>query len=227
MATALTVMLIVHIICGFMALITGFISMLNRKGGQQHRLTGQLFFAGMTGVFISATFIAVAKSLAFLFMVGFFSYYLACSGYRILYLKKLHLGQRAKVLDWAISSVGVLAGLGLILFSATWFRERGAWGAVPFTFGTFCLINGIMDIKNFFIPPTNKQYWLFTHGLRMGGAFGSTLTAFTVVNVSIGNLTWLLWILPGSLVGLWISRILKSYRPKSAALKTQSLAATH
>jgi cytochrome c-type biogenesis protein CcmH/NrfF len=55
----------------------------------------------------------------------------------------------------------------------------------------------------------------------MGGAFAATFTAFTVVNVNIGNLTWILWILPGILVGIWISRILKTYTKPKAALKTQ------
>ncbi len=214
MKQVVTIALIIHIATGFLALITGFISMLNRKGGKRHRLTGKLFFAGMTGVFISATIISLIKGLAFLFMVGFFSYYLACSGYRSLSLKKLHLKQKPAGLDWFISVVGVLSGIALIVFSAFWFRDRGAWGMVPFSFGLFCLISGIKDIKSYFIPPVNKQHWLLTHGGRMGGSFAATFTAFIVVNVNIGNLTWILWILPGTLVGFWISRILRKYKAK-------------
>ena len=216
MKQVLFITLIIHIVSGLLALITGFISMLNSKGGKRHRLTGKIFFWGITGVFISATIIAVAKSLAFLFMVGFFSYYLACSGYRSLHLKKLHLNQRPELLDWFISTVGILAGAGLIWFSYYWFRDRGAWGSVPFSFGLFCLLNGVRDIKSFFIPPKSKQHWITTHGARMGGSFAATLTAFTVVNVNIGNLTWILWILPGALVGIWITRILRKFKSKTA-----------
>lgn len=215
MKQVLTITLIIHIVTGSLALITGFISMLNSKGGKRHRLTGKIFFGAMTGVFISATIIAIGKGLAFLFMVGFFSYYLACSGYRILHLKKLHLSQKPALLDWFISIIGVLAGAGLVWFSIYWFRDRGAWGAVPLSFGLFCMINGITDIKSYFVPPANKQHWLTTHGGRMGGSFAATLTAFTVVNVNIGNLTWILWILPGVLVGIWISRILRKYKSKT------------
>jgi uncharacterized membrane protein len=220
MATSLIIMLVLHIISGFTALITGFMSMLNSKGGKRHRLTGKIFFTAMTGVFISATFISIAKGLAFLFMVGFFSYYLACSGYRILYLKKLHLRQKPKFLDWTISGIGVFAGLGLVLFSIQWFSSRGAWGTVPLAFGSFCLINGITDLRNFFIPPTNKQHWIITHGSRMGASFAATCTAFIVVNLHIGNLTWILWILPGVLVGIWISRTIRNYlQPKTTKLQ--------
>lgn len=210
----LDITLIIHIATGFVALITGFISMLNTKGGKRHRLTGKLFFIFMTGVFISATIVSIAKGLAFLFMVGFFSYYLACSGYRSLHLKKLHLQQKPALLDWFISITGVVSGAALIWFSIHWFRDRGAWGTVPFAFGSFCLISGIKDLKSFFVPPANKLHWLFTHGARMGGSFAASLTAFIVTNVYIGSLTWILWILPGGLVAIWIGRLLKGYRLK-------------
>lgn len=217
MKQLLLITLIIHIVTGFLALVTGFVSMLNSKGGKRHRLTGKIFFIAMTGVFISATVIAVAKSEAFLLMVGFFSYYLACSGYRSLYLKKLHLGQKPAWLDWLISTVGVAAGAALVWFSFYWFRDRGAWGMVPLTFGLFCMINGVQDIRSYFVPPKDKLSRLIKHGARMGGSFAATFTAFIVVNVQIGSFTWILWILPGVLVGLWIRNILRGYKAKTAA----------
>lgn len=205
MTTATTIMLILHIITGFIALGTGFLSMLNRKGAKSHRLTGKIFFVAMTGVFITAVFISIVKSLAFLFMVGFFSYYLACSGYRILHVKKYEGKQIPTRLDWAISGIGILAGAGLIVFSVQWFQEQGAWGFVPLAFGGACLSAGVQDIRSFFYPLKNKYYRMSTHGGRMGGSFAATVTAFIVTNVNIGMYSWVLWILPGVLVGIWIS----------------------
>ncbi|MEO6930299.1 MAG: hypothetical protein ABI151_01655, partial [Chitinophagaceae bacterium] len=180
MKTFLTIFLIIHITCGMIALILGFMSMLNSKGGKRHRLTGKFFFYSMTGVFITATVIALIKSLAFLFMVGFFSYYLACSGYRSLHLKKLHLSQKPQALDWIISIIGIGAGLGLILFSYSWFMTRGGWGMVPLAFGTFCLITGLKDIQKYYQPPAYKTHWIVSHGSKMGGSFAASLTAFIV-----------------------------------------------
>lgn len=215
----LKVLLYIHIAAGFIALLTGFISMLNRKGATQHRLTGKIFFIAMSFVFITSIWIAFSKELPFLFMVGFFSYYLAASGYRILFLKKLHMQQRPKLLDWTVAIVGTLAGIALIGYSVIWFRERGAWGMVPLAFGSFCLLNGYTDIKFFFIRPTNKQHWISKHGARFGGSFAATLTAFTVVNFEIGKYTWTLWILPGVLTGIWISRSIKNFlQPKRKPL---------
>jgi uncharacterized membrane protein len=212
MTSLLKIMLVLHIISGFLSLTCGLFSMLNKKGARQHRLTGKIFFFGMTGVFVTATFIALVKNIPFLLMVGFFSYYLACSGYRVLYLKKQHLNQQPALLDWTISFTGLVAGLTLMTFSYSWFTQRGMWGSVPLTFGIFCLTSGWKDIRRFYKRPGDKQHWIFTHGGRMGGAFAATVTAFIVVNVNIGSWSWLLWILPGALIGLWIGAILSHYR---------------
>jgi len=221
MKTALNIALIIHIISGFIALVTGFISMITSKGGKRHRFTGKIFFYAMTGVFITATFISIGKNLVFLFMVGFFSYYLACAGYRRLRLKKLHLQQKPAFIDWVVSLVGILAGLALVIFSITWFREKGAWGIVPLSFGSFCFLSGIQDLSSFFYAPKDKQHWIVSHGVRMGASFAATVTAFTVVNVNIGYYNWVLWVLPGVLIGIWISRTIKTYlKPK--AVKNQT-----
>ncbi|RYY24231.1 MAG: hypothetical protein EOO04_13335 [Chitinophagaceae bacterium] len=222
MATSLHFALILHIISGSIALITGFLSMLNRKGSKPHRLTGKLFFAGMTGVFLTTIFIAWFKNLPFLFMVGFFSYYLACSGYRALKLKKLHAGQPAAPIDWTVSIIGIVSGAALIGFSVTWFATRGGWGLVPLSFGIFCLVGGITDMRNYVRSPLNKNHWVITHGGRMGGSFAATLTAFTVVNFSLGAYTWVLWLLPGVLTGIWINRLIRGFM-KKPVLKTEML----
>ena len=220
MTSLLKIMLVLHIISGFLSLACGLFSMLNKKGARQHRLTGKIFFYGMTGVFVTATFISLVKNIPFLLMVGFFSYYLACSGYRVLYLKKLHLQQQPALLDWVINITGITAGIALMAFSYVWFTQQGMWGAVPLTFGVFCFISGTKDIRSFYRRPADKQHWFFTHGSRMGGAFAATVTAFIVVNMQIGSLTWMLWILPGVLIGTWTSIILGRYRKQFQGKKT-------
>jgi uncharacterized membrane protein len=216
MAIALKIGLILHIIAGFIALVTGFISMLTAKGGKRHRFSGKIFFGAMTGVFITATFISIGKNLVFLFMVGFFSYYLACAGYRRIHLKKLHLKQKPLFIDWVVSLTGIIAGLALVIFSITWFQDKGAWGIVPLSFGSFCLLSGIQDLSSFFYPPKDKQNWIVSHGVRMGASFAATFTAFVVVNVNIGRAyNWILWVLPGVLIGIWISRVIKSFLQRS------------
>ena len=221
MANALKIALIIHIISGFIALVTGFISMLTTKGGKRHRFSGKIFFSAMTGVFISATFISIGKHLPFLLMVGFFSYYLACAGYRRLHLKKLHLQQKPLLIDWVVSLTGIIAGLALVIFSVTWFRDKGAWGIVPLSFGSFCFLTGIQDLSSFFYPPKDKYHWIVSHGVRMGASFAATFTAFIVVNINIGGeYNWILWVLPGVLIAIWISRAIKSFLKPSREKNT-------
>jgi len=218
MKTALTILLIIHIASGMISLVVGFLSMLNRKGGKRHRLTGKIFFVAMTFVFLTATAIALIKGLSFLLMVGFFSYYLACSGYRSLHLKKLHPGNRPVLLDWFISVIGIIAGAALIVFSYTWFVSRGGWGIVPLAFGTFCIALGVGDVRKYYKTPEHKLHWILSHATKMGGSFAASLTAFVVTNIQVPQYGWVLWILPGVLVGMWISRLSKPYAPKKLAV---------
>lgn len=219
MSAIIQTLLIIHVASGFAALTTGFLSMLNRKGGKAHKRTGKIFFGGMTGVFITAVGLSILKPNPFLFMVGFFSYYLACSGYRALYLKNHYTNQKPAALDWLISVTGVVFGIGLIGFCVYWFQLRGAWGFVPLTFGTLCLTTALKDIRSFYLPQS-KQLRLVSHGSKMGGAFASTVTAFIVVNYTLGSYTWVLWILPGVLIGIWISRNLRALKGKSNKVST-------
>jgi hypothetical protein len=186
--------------------------MINRKGGTYHRLTGRIFFAGMTGVFVSAVLLSILRPNLFLFMVGFFSYYLACSGYRILYLKSHHKIQKCEWLDWLISGTGIVFGLALISFSFFWFQSRGIWGFVPLAFGLFCSIIAYKDFRNLYQPQQHKLSRLVSHGTKMGGAFAATVTAFTVVNLSLGIYSWVLWVLPGALIGIWTFYNLKALK---------------
>lgn len=98
----LSLILVLHIAGGTIALISGLISMLSAKGGHLHKLAGKIYFWGMTAVFMGALIIATSRKLDFLLMVAFFSYYMTVRGYRILSLKKLHQGQQAATLDWMI-----------------------------------------------------------------------------------------------------------------------------
>src|SRR5580692_11992297 len=110
----LGIILVLHIIGGSTALVSGLLAMLTKKGGKNHRLSGKFYFGGMTAVFISAIILSIGHHSPFLLMVGFFSYYAVVRGYRILSLKKLGRGQQAKPLDWMIMAVAAVFILGLL-----------------------------------------------------------------------------------------------------------------
>lgn len=212
-----TVMLVLHVISGTVALGTGFLSMFNRKGGKTHSITGRVFFWAMTSVFITAISISIIKNLQFLFLVGFFSYYLTCSGYRSIYLKKLHLKQKAGWVDWLIGYAGLLFGVGLLIFSFIGFVNHGRlFSIVPAVFGGISVFFAYRDILQFYIRPKEKTHWIVSHGMKMSGAFTAAITAFIVVNIQIQQ-QWILWILPAAVIptatSIYIRKLLKK-KPK-------------
>lgn len=195
--------LFAHIFFGSISLLTGLMSMLNRKGSNQHRNIGKIFFLSMTVVFITAIVLSVLKSNPFLFMVGFFSYYLTCSGYRSIYLKKLHMQQKISWLDWLIGGAGFTFGVALLVYSSIGFIKTGhLFNIVPAVFGIISLLFGFFDLRRFYKRPGKKTYWLESHALKMSGAFTATVTAFSVVNIHI-NQQWIIWILPAAIIPFW------------------------
>jgi hypothetical protein len=175
------ILLVLHIIAGFVALITGFVASVTEKGKMRHRQSGRIYFWGMTVVFITATVIGVVRERWFLFMVGFFSYYLVVRGYRVLYLKKLGAGQKATRLDWAIVAIALTFGASLIAWSLLG-PPRGL-GTVALVFGIICVGFAARDIQLFVKGPTLKSHWIFGHITSMASGYIATWTAFVVTNV--------------------------------------------
>lgn len=215
MQTITTILLILHITAGFTALVTGGIASATRKGGKGHRRSGKWFFWGMTGVFITATAIAILKSLAFLFMVGFFSYYFVVRGYRILYLKKLGTTQKATALDWAIMGSALLFGISLVTWALLQIQNGHSFWPVPMVFGLTSLGFALADIRLFRKGPATKQHWITGHITSMGAGYISTWTAFVVTNVKFLPPV-LVWLLPSFTGAILIAQSIRRYTKSSS-----------
>jgi uncharacterized membrane protein len=195
MKTFLLIMLGLHIAAGTLALLAGPVAMVAAKGHKLHRQSGRIYFYGMTGVFLSAVVMAVLKSLSFLLMVAFFSYFLVLTGQRALSLKKLHAGQRYAPIDWVIYGVSGLFGLGLLV-SGTWVLLSGnGFGTVSVVFGFLMSLLVYRGIRRASNPPADPRHWLYAHLIGMGAGYISTATAFIVVNATMVPLTYR-WLLP-------------------------------
>jgi len=174
-----------HAFCGFVALVAGGISMAAEKGRPLHRIAGKIYFGAMTGVFITAVYVAAIRQNVFLLMVGFFSYHMICSGYRALYLKKLHREQKPSLTDWFIASAAGIFNLILLgwgLYAA--FIRQDTIGIVAMVFAFTGLGYVYADVKKFFVRPAEKNHWLISHVNGMIGGYIATWTAFLVVNIT-------------------------------------------
>ena len=96
-----------HAASGGIALFVAPLAMLVRKGGSWHRRWGKAFFYCMIVVCATAIFLGLVHPQNFwLALVAIFSFHMIGSGYRALYFKKLHEGQKPEVsMIWAGMSI--------------------------------------------------------------------------------------------------------------------------
>jgi uncharacterized membrane protein len=208
------IVLILHIISGTIGLLGGTIAMVLKKTGKLHKTIGKTFFYAMVGVFVTSVYMSIAKNNLFLLMVGFFSFYSAATGYRILYLKKLGQVKIApKLLDYVIGFTGLLAGVAMLVITVLVFIKGNMFGTVTLTFGAISTFMGFKDLAKFKYPPTQKLHWLESHGMRMAGAYTATVTAFVVVNID-SPYQWVFWILPTFIIIPIAKRIVNRYTKK-------------
>lgn len=171
--------LFVHIFFGMLALFVAPAAMLTHKGGLWHRRWGKVYFWAMAVVAITAALLSVLRPQLFLPLVAVFSFYLAFTGYRVLYRKSPRHPARAP--DWVGAGLMLAGGAGLICYGAFLVRTS-SFGTVAITFGSIGLLLAIADIRAFRHPSADKRAWWFTHMRRMLAAYIATVTAFSAVN---------------------------------------------
>ncbi len=185
------VTLIIHILFGSVALFVAPAAMMTGKGGAWHRRWGKVFFWAITGVAITAVVLSVIRSGLFFLLVAVFSFYLALTGYRILYRKTAE--QRAGKVDWTAATAMILGSLGLI--------AHGVYGMLTSNFGVVAIVFGVIglwlaasDVREFLHHPADKMAWWYSHMTRMIAAYIATVTAFSVVNMKfLPQVTRWLW----------------------------------
>ena len=206
-----------HITAGSMALFVAPGAMLARKGGVWHRRWGKVYFWAMAAVAATAVALSVIRPSPFLAMIGVFSFYLAFSGYRVLYRKRPERGQRATMLDWTGAALVLAASAGLVAW-ALWSRASGGsdlW-IVALVFGVVGLGLAARDVHDFRRPPAERNAWWYRHMGNMLGAYIATLSAFSVVNFTfLPPVARWLWptVLGTPVIAVWI----RYYRRKFAA----------
>jgi Predicted membrane protein (DUF2306) len=194
--------LIIHILFGSVALFVAPAAMLTRKGGLWHRRWGKIYFWSITVVASTAVVMSLIRSGLFFLLVALFSFYLALTGYRVLYRKTPQ--QRPRKVDWAATSTMLLGSLALIAYGV-YQMLTSSFGMVAIVFGVIGLLFGISDIRDFLHHPPEKMAWWYSHMTRMLAAYIATVTAFSVVNFKfLPPLPRWLWATVAGTVGIVI-----------------------
>lgn len=97
MKTIILIAIIIHVVAGIGALLSGATAILLRKNTPKHKPIGRIYFWCMTVIFITGIFLSVAKELLFFFFIAIFTYYSVLIAYRALRLKiyTQHKNQRS------------------------------------------------------------------------------------------------------------------------------------
>lgn len=224
--------LVLHVIAGFLALVTGLIAIAaRRKGGKLHNLAGIVFYWSMFVVFVSTVifFVLDPQSLKYQFFltIGIVSFYPTWSGKRVLSMKKGVIPKwYDKVAAFGIGISGVImVGYGIYGFTGN--VNFGGLETLFLIFGGVSLANAYGDLKIYLgYKQAERMHWFFAHAGKMSGAFSAAVTAFCVNVVPRympdGTPTFvfiLTWVLPGVIIGVVGVRISKHYRKKFNLVK--------
>ena len=205
------ILIISHVVAGFLSLVTGLIAaFFGKKGGKLHRQVGKVFYWCMFWIFISAILIiSFVRFNPFLLVIAVFSFYMAFAGVRVLTIKKT---MKAARIDWAASVITMGFGLAMVIMGLSYQLESdwsSVYGYLCLFFGFFTAQTGWVNFKTFRnLEKAEKMWWWLAHMGSMTGSFIASITAFLVLNGRIfdlsDNIGWVPWILP-ALIGVPIS----------------------
>lgn len=182
-----------HIAAGVIALLAGLGALVTTKGGRRHRKAGRTFVASM-GIVVGTVFGLLVfdptPSRIFLTLIGVFSGYFAFSGYRVLARKRLV--DEAHAIDWAAAVAVVIVCFALGGWGISSLVSGNSLGIVMILFSLLGIGAGLSDLQTF-RDATRQGPWMINHLSRMVGAYIATVTAVSVINLTIlpQVITWL------------------------------------
>ena len=181
----------IHAPLGGIALLTGGISLMVKKGNNVHKKSGKIFFFSMLFSAISAFIISVLPNheSPFLFSIGLFSSYFLISGLRSLKFKQKEFQLKT---DRIIAYLITLTGIAMILYPVLLFSKLNI---ILTVFGVVGIVFGSRDLKLFKDIKRLKKNWLKLHLGKMTGGYIAAVSAFFVVNQILPGI-WN-WFIPG------------------------------
>ena len=201
------ILLILHILAGNLALISGAWAMLSRKGARHHRGSGKVYFCSILTVALSAITLALIKSNLFLLLIGGFVLYQCLNSFLAMRHPRLNL-------RWYSPLLWLLGGLTAFAMFMTTHTVLIAFGCIQ----TILLTRDVwVSARVGTRGKASRTQALSRHIGQMTGSYIGAFTAFLVVNVSDIDAQWqlLIWLGPTLLfapfIAYWLRR---TRRPK-------------
>lgn len=169
-----------HVGAGCVGLFAAPVAMMTLKGGQTHRRFGKIYFWSMLAVAGSALVMAIHRFNPFLLILSIFSFYMALSGYRVLFRKK----NPANALDWSAAILTLAASSVMAIVALVNPKFLRVAPIIPIVFSALGIKVALDDIRSFLRPNPIKNAWFFDHMGGMLGSYIGAVSAFSAVNFS-------------------------------------------
>jgi uncharacterized membrane protein len=177
----LTITVIIHVLAGIGALISGAVAIMLKRNTPKHKPVGRIYFWCMTIIFITGIILSVFKGLLFLFFIAIFTYYATITAYRALRLKNLHKGQKLIWIDWFVEIIAGFTFIGLVIFGIYhYLKNHSSDAIIPIVFGLMGVYGVFKNVRSFISGPKETMYWLKKHIGNMCGSYIGAITAFVV-----------------------------------------------
>lgn len=197
-----------HALLGSIALFSGLISLIAKKGKKVHKKMGRLFYYTMLLSALTALIIASLPKheSSFLFIIGIFSSYFIITGYRALRFKDKNINlKKDKLISWIMAFTALL----MIFYNPLVHQKINIVLTVLGILGLIFSTRDLILYKN--IDKLNNA-WLKLHLGKMIGGYISATTAFVVVNNFFPSFYG--WFVPGTIGGFYIIYWIKKLNKK-------------
>ena len=180
-----------HILAGTIALLATIFAICSEKGKKIHIISGRTYYWGMVGIFLTALPMSIINKEIFLFLIAFFSFYLAFAGRRF---AQNRTGIASKI-DWIAVGLMIVTGIGMCVLALFYVIKSNSHYITLLLFGFISLAIGFTDYKTYKHQEAIGQKRIARHLTNMLAGTIAVVTAVLVVNVDMEP-QWLPWVLP-------------------------------
>ncbi len=177
----MSILLMVHIAGGFVALSSGVAAMIFRKGSKLHKKNGNVFVISMLVMAITASYLAWNKAIMLSVFGGTLTTYLVITAWLAARRKKGQSGiaEVSALLLILVTAVGYYYFGFETLNSASGLSKDGLPAQAFFVFGSVAIIAAFFDIKMLLAKKLNQAQRMTRHIWRSGFAmFMATVSLF-------------------------------------------------
>lgn len=168
-----------HIISGSIALSTGTLALIFKKGSERHKVSGKVFVLSMIIMLLTGFYLSLTRHNMFLFFISGFCSYMFLNGVRS--FNRKYECYETKWLDKLIFGVFLIFNVGLTVYGIL--NTNHFIGIVAIVFGAIGLVYNFWDLKLILRFKKSKNEWLLSHIRGMIGAMIALITAFFSVNI--------------------------------------------